>query len=211
MVSHDRYRSIKNVFKRDPDTHRIIRGEFSVPEFEYLQDCRWIFTEKMDGMNIRVILDDGVEFRGRSDVAQLPGCLVEHLRNTFDTEDIQEISKEYGEGLCLYGEGMGAGIQAGSRYGSSQFFTLFDVITDYGWASRRDVLDIATRLNIPLVPVVREGTLAQGVNLVSAGHMSTYGSFFAEGLVGRPELELRDRYGGKIICKIKHRDFYQGD
>lgn len=210
MVNTSRYASIKNVFKRDHDTHKIIYGEFSVPEFEYLQSCKWTFTEKMDGMNIRVILNEGVDFRGRSNVAHMPGPLMKYLRNTFDVESVREKSRLYGEGLCLYGEGMGAGIQKGGKYGQDQFFTLFDVMTDYGWASRRDVVDIAEHLYIPIVPVVFEGTLRNAVQFVRRGVKSVHGDFFAEGLVGRPELELRSQYGDRITCKIKHRDFFQG-
>jgi hypothetical protein len=210
MVNTSRYASIKNVFKRDHDTGKILPGEFSLPEFEYLQLCKWTFTEKMEGMNTRVILDDGVDFRGRSDAARMPGRLMKHLRDTFDIESVRDESITYGEGLCLYGEGVGAGIPQSVKYGSSQFFVLFDVMTDYGWASRRDVVDIAKYLHIPVVPVVFEGTLKQAITLVNFGVKSVHGDFFAEGLVGRPELELRDQYGGRITCKIKHRDFYQG-
>jgi hypothetical protein len=209
MMNTNRYASIKNVFKRDHDTGKVLPGEFSLSEFEYLQSCKWIFTEKMDGMNTRVILDSGVDFRGRSDAAHMPKPLMKHLRNTFNIEGVRDKSITYGEGLCLYGEGVGAGIQSGSKYGPDQFFILFDVMTDYGWVSRRDVVDIATHLCIPVVPVLLEGTLADAVKLVQAGFESTYGDFFAEGLVGRPELGLRDQYGGRITCKIKHRDFYQ--
>lgn len=208
MVNHSRYASIKNVFKRDYDTGKIIMGDFSLPEFEYLQNCRWVFTEKMEGMNVRVILDDGVDFRGRSDTAHMPGPLMKHLRDTFDTQDIQDESRTYGEGICLYGEGCGAGIPKSAKYSPSQFFTLFDVMTNYGWASRRDVVDIAAHLRIPVVPVLLEGSLADAIRFVQAGIRSVHGKFFAEGLVGRPELELQDRYGGRITCKIKHRDFY---
>jgi hypothetical protein len=210
MVNTDRYASIKNVFKRDPDTHKIILGEFSVLEFEYLQNCRWTFTEKIDGMNTRVILDDGVDFRGRSDAAHMPKPLMKHLRNTFDTERIRDEPIVYNKDLCLYGEGAGAGIQSGAKYSSTQFFTLFDVMTDYGWASRQDVVDIAKHLRIPVVPVLLEGTLTDAVKFVEFGVKSVHGNFFAEGLVGRPEPGLRDQYGNRITCKIKHRDFYVG-
>lgn len=211
MVNTDRYASIKNVFKRDRDIGRIIHGDFSLPEFEYLQVCKWIFTEKMDGMNIRVLLDGNlISFRGRSNTAHLPGPLRTHLRDTFDVENIRDEFTPYGESLCLYGEGMGAGIQKGTKYGPNQFFTLFDVMTEYGWATRRDVVDLATHLRVPVVPVVLEGTLADAIKFVELGVKSVHGDFFAGGLVGKPDLELRDRYGGRIICKIKHRDFYLG-
>lgn len=210
MINTSRYASIKNVFKKNPVTGKRTHGEFFLPEFEYLQFCKWTFTEKMNGMNTRVILDDGIDFRGRSDTARIPGRLMKHLRDTFDIESVRDESITYGEGLCLYGEGVGAGIPQSARYGSGQFFILFDVMTDYGWASRRDVVDIAAHLRIPVVPVVMEGTLDDAIQFVEFGVKSVYGDFFAEGLVGRPELGLRDQYGGRITCKIKHRDFYQG-
>jgi len=49
-----KYPKIQSVFKRDPKTHKFIIGEYSTPEFEYLKDCIWIGTEKIDGTNIRV-------------------------------------------------------------------------------------------------------------------------------------------------------------
>lgn len=208
MVNHDRYKSIKNVFKRDPDTGKRDAGEFSRTEFEYLRNCQWIWTEKLDGMNVRVILDGGAEFRGRGNGAKMPGPLMKRLRNEFDTEEVLARTNEYGEGLCLYGEGVGAGIQRGNRYGE-QFFVMFDAMTDYGWASRHEMLDIAARLGILTAPVVLVGTVAEAIKKVRWGLRSEYGPFFAEGLVGRPCLELRDRYKQRIITKIKHRDFYR--
>jgi hypothetical protein len=98
MVNTNRYASIKNIFKRDLDTHKILPGEFSLPEFKYLETCKWTFTEKINGMNVRVILDDGVNFRGRSDAAHMPGPLMVHLRDTFDIESVREESRLYGEG-----------------------------------------------------------------------------------------------------------------
>jgi hypothetical protein len=205
MVNSDKYPSIKNVFKKNSTIGG--RGEFSLPEFEYLQSCKWIFTEKIDGVSIRVILDDKVEFRGRSDATYLLEPLSEHLYQLFGNEDILSEYAEYGAGLCLYGEYVGGNIWQGNKYRPSLRFILFDAMTEYGWASRRDVVDIAEDLCIPAAPVVFEGTLVDAIKLVYTGFRSSYGSFFVEGLVGRPEPELLNRYGDRIICKIKHREF----
>lgn len=206
---NDRYESIKNVFKRDPDTHKLIHGSFSLPEFEYLQNCKWIWTEKVDGMNVRVILNDNADFRGRSDAAHMPSALMKRLRNEFDTEEILEKTSGYGADLCLYGEGAGPGIQRGDKYGPEQFFIMFDAMTTYGWASRRDMLDIAKQFHVMTVPVIFEGTVEAAINTVKHGFMSWFGNFYAEGLVGRPVQELQNQWGGRIIVKIKHRDFYE--
>lgn len=51
------YPKIPSVFVRDEKTHKFIDGQFRCPEFEYLQDNLWLWTEKVDGTNIRVIWD----------------------------------------------------------------------------------------------------------------------------------------------------------
>jgi ATP-dependent RNA circularization protein (DNA/RNA ligase family) len=162
--------------------------------------------EKIDGTNIRVILTDSAVFRGRSDNAQMPLRLLANLMDTFDTESILEQTDD----LCLYGEGAGAGIQKGDRYGSEQFFTMFDAMTAHGWASRRNMLAIAEKFGILTVPEVFTGTITEAVEIVKFGLVSHYGHFFAEGLVGRPTSELANQWGDRIITKIKHRDFYEG-
>jgi hypothetical protein len=52
------YHKIQTVFKRDPSNNykTLLEGEFAIPEFGYLQDNEWVFTEKVDGTNIRVMV-----------------------------------------------------------------------------------------------------------------------------------------------------------
>ena len=53
------YHKITTVFDRDPENKfkTLIDGQFSKPEFEYLANNEWDFTEKVDGTNIRIIWD----------------------------------------------------------------------------------------------------------------------------------------------------------
>ena len=75
------YHKIQTVFHRDPDTKfkTLLEGRFSLPEFEYLQNNEWIFTEKVDGTNIRIIFDGELTFGGKTDRAQIPNQLVNKL------------------------------------------------------------------------------------------------------------------------------------
>ena len=106
------YHKIQTVFKRDPKNRNktLLEGQFSTPEFEYLKDNTWVFTEKVDGTNIRIMWDGkNITFGGRTDNAQIPATLYERLSNMF---------AEGFEGIidgpaCLYGEGYGAKIQKG--------------------------------------------------------------------------------------------------
>jgi len=55
------YHKIQTVFKRNPKNKlkTLLHGNYSIPEFEYLKDNEWVFTEKVNGTNIRVMFDNG--------------------------------------------------------------------------------------------------------------------------------------------------------
>jgi len=221
-----KYPSIKTVFKRNPDNNykTLLMGEYTMPEFEYLKDNLWDFTEKVDGMNIRVIYDFNplgyfVSFRGRTDRAELPGDLVERLEELFPIgkfTNIWPLNEEEDNSLCLYGEGFGAGIQKGGKYSDHKDFVLFDIKMGEVWLKREDVVDIAQKMEIMYVPYLGTGTLCDLVNLVKQhlpsriGTALQWGNFEMEGIVARPLVELVDRFGNRIITKLKAKDF-KGD
>jgi argininosuccinate synthase len=65
----------------------LLEGVWSEPEFEYLAQNLWTFTEKVDGTNIRVMLRDGrIDFGGKTDNASLPAALVSRLESRFHTQ-----------------------------------------------------------------------------------------------------------------------------
>lgn len=70
-----------------------------------------------------------------------------------------------------------------------------------------DIEDVAEKLGLDVVPIVGEGTLSAAVEFVQQGFRSTWGDFPAEGVVARPAVQLLKRNGGRIITKIKTRDF----
>lgn len=200
------YHKIQTVFKRDGK--KLLEGCWTLPEFEYLTENTWVFTEKVDGMNIRVMLRDSkITFGGKTDTAQIPAQLVARLNEKFLplAELMQEI---FGCDACLYGEGYGAGIQkGGGNYRQDQDFVLFDIkIGDY-WLQRADVEGISSNLGIDVVPIIGEGTLFDAVARAKAGIVSKWGDFRAEGIVARPKVEVRTRNGHRIIAKIKSCDF----
>lgn len=206
------YHKIHTVFKRDLQsrTKDIIEGEYSRPEFEYLANNAWTFTEKVDGTNIRVILKDGtVTFGGRTDAASIPANLVSRLNERFLTVSArQKFAAAFPDGAVLYGEGYGPKIQkGGGLYRKDQDFVLFDIRVGRWWLLRPAVEDVAKCLGIDIVPIVGEGTIKDAVEKVRGGLTSAWGNFQAEGLVLRPKTELLTRGGDRIITKIKGRDF----
>jgi len=199
------YHKIQTVFKRDPATkHKtLLFGDYSLPEFEYLASNEWVFTEKVDGTNIRVYFENGgVRFGGRTDRAQIPEPLLERLRERF-----MPLAGDF-NGLCLYGEGYGPKIQkVGENYREDQDFVLFDVLAGDWWLGREDIVGIAEKMGIDVVPVIGSGTLNDMVQAAADGIVSRWGDFQSEGIVARPATELKARSGARIITKIKCRDF----
>ena len=205
------YHKIQTVFKRNPETKfkTLLMGEYSLPEFEYLKNNKWVFTEKVDGTNIRVMFQDGkITFGGKTDRAQIPNQLVNKLN-----EKILPLLNKFIEifnntEVCLYGEGYGAKIQkGGGNYRIDQDFVLFDIKAGSLWLKREDVEDIAKKLNLDVVPVIGEGTLNDLTEYVKTGFTSRWGNFMAEGIVARPKVELLTRNGKRIITKLKYKDF----
>lgn len=207
------YSKIQTIFKRDMSNKgALIIGQYSRQEFEYLKGNEWLFTEKVDGTNIRVDWKRGVhrKFGGRTDNAQIPVILLEKLEDLFPPKKFADaISSDDTDSLCLYGEGYGARIQkGGGNYKSDGVdFVLFDVLVDDWWLQRDDVQDVADKLGIRTVPQVGRGTLEEAIIMTKLGFGSTWGNFKAEGLVLRPSCELKTRAGNRIITKIKHKDF----
>ena len=205
------YHKIQTVFKRDPETKfkTLLENEYSLPEFEYLKKNKWIFTEKVDGTNIRIMFQDGkITFGGKTDRAQIPNQLVNRLN-----EKILPLLDKFIEifndaEVCLYGEGYGAKIQkGGGNYRVDQDFVLFDIKIGHWWLKREDIEDIANKLNLDIVPIIGSGSLEELVEYVKTGFNSKWGEFMAEGIVARPENELLARNGNRIITKLKHKDF----
>lgn len=205
------YHKIQSVFKRDPDNNyrTFLTGEWTTPEFEYLQDAKWRVTEKIDGTNMRIIVTQTNAFvMGRTERADIHKDLLAHCQEVGDVAVAAGMA-----GLTLYGEGYGAGIQkGGGDYRPDKGFILFDVaVSETGqflqWA---DVKDIAWRLDIPIVHEYEPKTLFQAVYRMAWGHtwLSMVGDRVeAEGIVLRPMVELLDGRGNRVITKLKHKDF----
>lgn len=203
------YHKIQTVFKRDQENNfkALLEGQFSLPEFEFLQDNTWVFTEKVDGTNIRIMWEDNkLKFGGKTDSAQIPATLAEELINMFDKGAMEDL---FPEGpVCLYGEGYGPQIQkGGGNYRDNQSFVLFDVKVGRWWLKREGVEDVAHQLGLDRVPIIGSGTLGDLVEKCRAGFNSQWGNFEAEGIVARPQTELCTRGGSRIITKLKIRDF----
>lgn len=207
------YTKIETPFERDMNgSKKLIEGKFRNETVEYLKDSQWICTEKIDGTNIGIVWDGHkVSYRGRTERAQIPTHLMNKLIELFGGDVNEELfEQKFGETpVILFGEGYGAKINNGGNYRSDVSFILFDVyLPDQNlWLKRDAIEDIAKAFNVDAVPIVMRGTIQEAVQFVKTKPKSTIGTANMEGLVCKPEVDLLDRMGRRVMVKIKVKDF----
>ena len=208
------YHKIETIFERDMDGNKkLIEGKFRNPLVEYLKDNEWVFTEKIDGTNIRIMWDGHkVTFNGRTDRAELHGHLVERLNELFSGNVNEELfEQKFGENQVMFiGEGYGAGIQkGGGDYIDRKDFILFDVMVNDIFLERENVEEIAKSFNLEVVPLIPVKTIGEAVEYVKSKPLSTVGKCLKEieGVVGTPKYRITDFRGNRVIVKIKVEDF----
>ena len=209
------YHKIETLYERDDATHRL-KQPLVFKNRVYGIVNPWVFTEKIDGTNIRCAWHLGkVTFGGKTDAAQIHADLVRWLYEHVTPETCRVAFANHAEEhpVVLYGEGYGAGIQkGGGDYSPEKRLILFDVlIADEAgrgwWLSDENVRDVGAKLGLDVVPLVGTMTLSDATEMVRAGFSSRLGKRQAEGVVGRPVEALFDKKGHRLIVKLKTRDF----
>ncbi len=202
------YPKINTVFKRD-DKNRIIVGQYSQPEFAYLRNNEWLWTEKVDGTNIRLHWDgEKVTIGGRTDNANLPQQLVTNLQPLVTDTALWASVFPDSPDVTVYGEGYGAKIQSGGYYRPDQQLIVFDVRVGRWWLRYGDVEKVAKDLGLETVPFYMIDTLETATTMTANGALkSDWPNAPIEGLVGIPLVGLHDRTGQRIMAKLKVKDF----
>ena len=218
-MSIEIYQKIETLYKRDMEgTKKLIEGSFRNELVEYLKDNNWIFTEKIDGTNIRIYWDGyKITFYGRTKSSVLPTHLSSRLTEIFIKPEMEQMFEQlFGKTeVVLFGEGYGKKIQNGENYIKDNCdFILFDIFIDNKYLPIYNVQDIAKSLGIKCVPVVMLDTIDKAVEFIKSKPKSTIAEnkdYEMEGLVGKPVIDIYDNKGNRIIVKIKSRDFDIGD
>jgi hypothetical protein len=203
------YHKIETLYERD-EKFKVQPGVLKNRVYGLLKSWHW--TEKVDGTNIRVIWnpsDGQLSFGGKTDNAQIHADLVKHLYGMVTADQMKAVFPD--TPAMLYGEGYGAGIQkGGGDYSPTKKFILFDALVDgKWWLSYENICDVATKLNLDVVPDFGEMTLEAATEIVRVGFQSKLngGKAKSEGLVGRPLEALFDKKGARLIVKLKTKDF----
>jgi hypothetical protein len=216
----DKYASIETVFKRDKTTNKLLFGELRLPEFGCVKE--WVYQEKVDGMNIRLILtEDGCEIKGRTDNAQIPNGLKYLPKLLYKEKDL--IKEHFGietitSPICFYGEGYGGGIQKGGKYRGDNGLAIFDIFNKEKWLDPYDVSDFCLSIfgsgefsKMPIHSVPELGACSRipitKEDLTYIIPKSFINGLQAEGIVARPKVTLFDKYGNRIMWKLCFREY----
>ena len=203
-----KYPKIYNLYRRDEkEDYQITKGEYSKIEFGLIN--RWLVTEKIDCTNIRILWDgETVRYRGRTDNAQVPTFLLDHLQKTFTSDKLLSVFGPDSK-VILYGEGYGNKIQkVGSKYRKDTSFILFDAVINGWWLDFDSVQEIAQKLSIKTVPVLGIWNEEEIYHNVYSNPYSTVSDsrLIIEGVIARSYPMMLFRDGTPIKFKLKVKD-----
>lgn len=211
------YPKIETLWNRDERTHRVDPA-LGLRMTEFLNIKVWHITEKIDGMNVRVILtpDRQIAYRGRTDAAQMPPALLAYLERALPAHLVAPVF-DTAAPVILFGEGYGGKIQHGGNYRPNPAFRLFDVRVGQWWLEPDALLDIAGKLGIATVPQLGmidylptkftelQDAMCGGLSRVSEAEGDK--ACRAEGIVARTTPLLLTRRGERVMWKLKFKDF----
>ena len=218
--SHLTYTKINTLYKRD-EKGKIMMGDFSRPEFEYLYNVKWRAFEKVDGTCMSYYWDGhNMQIHGKSENASIPSRLLTVMEGLLNEDKLREVFPiKYDENgnevpfmVRIYGEGYGVGIQkcGGSYIQKNNHFRVFDIKINDFWLEWDNVLDICSKLGLDVVQSYGEMTLAEAEEFVKNGFFSPIAEnkeLKAEGLVLRPLVQFTNRMGERVMVKIKTCDY----
>lgn len=201
------YQKIETLYKFDNETKEFKR-EFYNPIVEYLKDCPWYGTEKIDGTNIRIGWDGHrFTFGGRTAKANIPKEIMQLLVDTFNYDMEIAFEQKFGEKeVILFMEGYAGKIQGGVYSGPEKLIG-FDVMINGIYLDKKVAKKIFYELGLDFVPLLTFANLQVCVDYVQSHSLSNVSySCKMEGLVCCPVQRIYDHMGNRIIVKIKRKD-----
>jgi hypothetical protein len=184
---------------------------------------RWIKTEKVDGTNIRIILDTQDENRERNfyigsrklilnqndkSSNQFFDCL-----NDINIFKLIEYFKDVKQTIIIYGEGYGAGVQKGGIYSPKKNFRVFDIRIGNAYQDWEYIEKVCIDNQLNIVPVIGEceelnyEECIKSLNEFQNTLINEGDGGKPEGVVYKFEPVLLNKYGERLIFKVKFKDF----
>lgn len=216
-----KYEKFSSPFEKDekfinkPElTQKLPKGEYIVTEKIDGTNIRLIFTKPEEGKEREILVGSRKLILNQEDKSskQYIDCIKE-----VNLPKLAEYFKNVNSTIIIYGEGYGAGVQKGGIYSSIKNFRVFDIRIGHAYQDWNYVEKVCIDNQLNIVPVV--GTVKE-INyhnclyelnehketLIKEG---TGGK--SEGLVFKFNPVLLNKYGERLIFKVKHKDFNQSN
>lgn len=195
------YPTVQIVCHRDSKTHftTVLPDSLSSSLLKYLAMLNWDFTEKIDGLSVRVWYDGNgaVHLLTRTGYGTVPMEVKSYLSSILPVENKMLATTP----LTLYG----VVTRDDGKYGRR--FIVHDILQNGVWLGQSWVTSFSKDIGAESVPVLGSGTLYDMIKLVQNGLRSYYGNFVAMGIVAKPQVCLLNSRGRRIAAKIQHIDF----
>lgn len=230
-MSWTEYTKIDTINARDIyGSKRLIEGTFRDPAIEYLKGVKFEAQEKADGANVSIFWDGHrVSIHGRTASAQLPKELLTMLEACFmdsQTEQMfeqlfpvkhfqndngEQVASDIVTEVTIYGEGIGPKIQkVGKLYGDQYRFLVFDIKVGNTYLEHSNPFygQIIKAFGVEEVPALPDMTPIEAIEFVKSNPKSWINSNAPmEGVVLRPKVRLYGPNGGRLIVKVKAKDY----
>jgi len=216
-MTAETYQKIPTLYKRDPKTGKV-KEEYSAPLYKYLEGLEWVFTEKIDGTNLRIYWDGyNLKFLGRTDDTNWAEAQIEYLNTTFNHEGFKGLIEEkFGsKPLVLFGELFGAVgncriMDYGSHYNPNGYgVRFFDVKIAGKYLAYTNARGFITDLGQEFVPEVFRGDLSEGKIQLLKLPSTSVGKphLIVEGFVAQPLMQIYNEKKERVIVKTRIEDF----
>jgi ATP-dependent RNA circularization protein (DNA/RNA ligase family) len=211
------YHKIQAPFKRTTAKDVLIdENVYSDCYISMLSNITWLGTEKIDGMNLNLCYDGNhLSVKGHTDKTMFSQEQIDWF-DRFLTPELEQMFEQYygEEEVIFHGEFVGPKIQ-GNLYNLDDYkFIVFDIysVTKDVYYSQPVVKCIAENFGLEVAPLVVVGTLQRIIEYVKSAPSSMLNpKQEMEGVVIRPEHELKNFSGHRIIYKVKLRDLLGRD
>ncbi len=206
-------------FKKYSSLTNHYHTDFIQSTIDQYSDRLWYATEKIHGANFSFWCD-GVDVKIARRTA-----FIEEDESFYECWSVFEKYKDKILALCkymqddesdllsiaVYGELYGSGIQSGVDYIDTKDFMCFDIVMHYADQTEAtlsfDLVEISCdTFDIPVVPVIGKGRLIDMLNLDNdlITTINPKDGNTAEGLVIRPNVNIVDSRGSRVIIKSKN-------
>lgn len=181
---------------------------YTNPAFKYLEDSYWTASRKVDGTNLRIKWDgEQAIYCGKTNKANFTPDQKEYIESVFVEEIFEENFRKDGKSptVIIFAELVGPKIQNGDNGEFKELEAIiYDVKINETFVSAENIAKIANYFGLQstygLLKIT--DTLTNLIEMIASG---TLGEI--EGIVAKPDVELKTNNDYRLITKIKTRDY----